>query len=59
MVIGIIFAVMGLLSIVAGNMGGLLTLAIAALIIFQGVHNFGGWEALTWDFKKRIRLLDK
>jgi len=59
MVIGIIFGVMGLLSIAAGNMGGLLTLAIAALLIFQGAHNFGGFDALAWDFKKRIRLFGK
>lgn len=56
LVLGIIFGVIGLLDILAGSMGGILTLAIAALIIYTSVHNFGGLEALKWDIKKRIRL---
>ena len=56
MILGIIFAVIGLLDILAGNIGGSLTVAIGALVIYSSAHNFGGFEALKWDIKKRIRL---
>ena len=59
LIMGIIFGVLGLMSIASGNIGGLLTLAIAGLLIWQSAHNFGGFDALMWDFKKRIRLFGK
>jgi len=59
LVVAVIFAGMGVFDLAAGNMGGLLTLAIAGLIGFTGVHNMGGIESLMWDLKKRLRLLGK
>jgi hypothetical protein len=59
LVLGIIFGVIGVIDIAAGSLGGILTLAIAALIMYTSVHNFGGLEALKWDIKKRIRLFGK
>ena len=59
LVLGIIFGVIGILDIMAGSMGGILTMAISALIIYTSVHNFGGLETLKWDVKKRIRLFGR
>jgi hypothetical protein len=59
MIIGIIFAVLGIADILNGNIGGLLTIAIAGLVMFTSVHNMGGFEAFMWDVKKRIRLFGK
>jgi len=59
LVIGLIFAAMGVLSLLAGSIGGIFTLAIAGLIMFQSIHNMGGWEAFNRDVKKQFRLLGK
>lgn len=59
LVLGIIFGVIGVFDIIGGSIGGVLTLAIAALIMYTSVHNFGGLEALKWDIKKHLRLLGK
>jgi len=56
---GIIFGVIGLVGLASGNMGSLITLGMAALILWTTGHNAGGWETIKWDLKKHWRLLGK
>lgn len=57
--VGIIFGIIGIIGLLGGDLGAILTLAISGLIIWTTAHNMGGWENLMWDIKKQIRLLGK
>jgi hypothetical protein len=44
-----VFGIVGLLGLISGNLMSLLTLVIAALIIYTSVFQLGGWPAVKQD----------
>ena len=59
LILGIVFGIVGIVGLVAGNMGSILTLAVAALILWQGTHNMGGLEATKYTIIRDFRLLGR
>ena len=51
MAVGVAFGVVGMFSLFAGNLTSLLTLAVAALIIYTSVFQLGGWWVVKQDIK--------
>lgn len=57
MAVGIAFGVVGLFGLLAGNFAALLTLVVAALIIYTSIFQLGGWKAVKQDV--RLFLLNR
>jgi hypothetical protein len=51
MAVGVAFGIVGLFSLFAGHLTSLLTLAVAALIIYTSIFQLGGWYVVKQDIK--------
>ena len=51
MAVGFVFGTVGLIGLLSGNIMSLLTLTIAALIIYTSIFQLGGWPSVKQDIK--------
>lgn len=51
MAVGLVFGIVGLIGLLSGQFMSLLTLMIAALIIYTSIFQLGGWYVVKQDAK--------